>query len=78
VAVLAETEEGPAAERRGTRRVEPCIGLYRRGAMVHLARQQESGRWSLFDAIPGALVARVAIDARAAWNVNEAGEMRGE
>jgi molybdopterin-guanine dinucleotide biosynthesis protein A len=84
VAVLAETEERSDAERRGTQgrgtqprgtQIEPCIGLYRRGAMVHLARQLESGRRSLFDAVPGALVARVAIGAREAWNVNEGGEV---
>ncbi len=50
--------------------LEPCIGLYRQAVRATLAERVREGRSSLHDLVSAALLQKVPIDHRAAWNVN--------
>ena len=58
-------------------RLHPCFGVYRAGALATLEARLAAGERGLTGALPAERVARVAVAARAAANVNTPGELEG-
>lgn len=59
-----------------TRRLEPCIGIYRQAIREVLLACVERGDYSLVDAIPPQRLHTVIIDGVEALNVNTPGDLR--